>query len=84
LASRFSICFHMLFEDRPLTNWKNMKKLLHFFNVKNFPKTHWLKTQYGWKMASCMHKLVVSKTKTMVEDARLIFISCDEVTTCDQ
>jgi hypothetical protein len=39
LASRFSIHFHMLFEGRPLTNCENMKKLLHFFNVKNFPKT---------------------------------------------
>jgi hypothetical protein len=60
-----------------------MKKLLHFFNVKNYQKTHWLKHTIGWKMTSCMQKLVVNKTKTMVEDARLIFISCDEVTTCD-
>jgi hypothetical protein len=40
LASRFSIRFHMLFEGRPLTICEDIKKLLHFFNVKNFPKTH--------------------------------------------
>jgi hypothetical protein len=60
-----------------------MNKLLHFFDVKDFPKTHWLNT-IGWEMVACMHDLVVNKTKSLVEGTRFIFLSCDETTTSNQ
>ncbi len=44
---------------------------------------HWSNTS-GWEMASYMHDLVVNKTKSLVEAARFISLSCDEVTTFDQ
>jgi len=72
----------MLVKGRPMTNFESMSKLLHFFDVKNFPKTHWSNTS-GWEMTSCMHDLVVNKTKTLVDVFRFSF-SCDEMTTSNQ
>ncbi len=37
---QFSICFHMMVESRPMINYESMSKLLHFLDVKNFPKAH--------------------------------------------
>jgi hypothetical protein len=73
----------MLVKGRPMIDYKNKSKLLHFVDVKNFPKTHWSNI-VGWEMTTCMHVLVVNKTKSLFEDARLIFLSYDEVTTFDQ
>ncbi len=50
----FSKCFHMLVKGRPMTDFESMNKLLHFFDVKNFLKTHWSNTSGGrWHLA-CM------------------------------
>jgi len=80
---QFSTCFHMLVEGRPMIDFESMNKLVHFLDVKNFPKTHWSNTS-GWEMASCMHDLVVNKTKTFVEVVRFISHSYDEVTISNQ
>jgi hypothetical protein len=37
---KFLICSHMLIEGKPMTDYESMCKLLHFLDVKNFPKTH--------------------------------------------
>jgi hypothetical protein len=70
----------MLAKGKPIIKYESMIKLLHFFDVKNFPKTHWSNI-VGWEMTTCMHDLVVNKTKSLVEDVRLISFSYDEVTT---
>jgi hypothetical protein len=62
-----------------MTNYESMSKLLHFLDVKNFPKTHWSNTS-GWEMASCMHESVFNKTKSLVESGKFISFSNDEVT----
>jgi len=66
-----------------MTDFESMSKLLHFFDVKNFLKTHWSNTS-GWEMTSCMHDLVFNKTKTLVDVVRFISFSCDEMTTFNQ
>ncbi len=63
-----------------MINYKSMNKMLHFLDVKNFPKAHWSNI-VSWEMATCMHDLVVNKTKSLFENVKLIFFSCDEVTT---
>ncbi len=68
------ICSHMLVEGKPMTDYESMSKLLHFLNVKNFPKTH-CSNIVGWEMATCMHDLVVNKTKPLVEGVRFISFS---------
>ncbi len=51
---QFFICFHMLFKVRPMINYESMSKLLHFLDVKDFPKTHQLNIVV-WEMAlACM------------------------------
>jgi hypothetical protein len=37
---KFFICFHMLSKGIPMTNYESMSKLLHFLDVRDFPKTH--------------------------------------------
>jgi hypothetical protein len=37
---QFFICFHIMVESKPMTNCGSMNKLLHFLDVKNFPKDH--------------------------------------------
>jgi hypothetical protein len=49
-----------------MINYESMCKLLHFLNVKNFPKTHWSNTS-GWEMASYKHDLVVDKIESSIE-----------------
>jgi hypothetical protein len=73
----------MLAKGKPMINYKNMSKLLHFFDVKFFPKTHWSNI-VGWELTICMHDLVVNKTKSLFEDVKLISLFYDEVTTSDQ
>jgi len=38
---QFYVWFHMLIKGRPMTyDYESMSKVLHFFDVENFPKTH--------------------------------------------
>ncbi len=71
---KFLICSHMLVEGKSMIDYESMNKLLHFHNVKNFPKTH-CSNIASWEMATCMHDLVVNKTKSLVEGARFISFS---------
>jgi len=73
----------MVFKGKPMTNYENMSKLLQFFDVKDFPRTHWYNS-ISWGMANFMHELVVKKTKDLVQGTRFIFLSYDEVITTDQ
>jgi hypothetical protein len=62
----------MVSKGKPMTNYENMSKLLQFFDVKDFPRTHWYNS-IGWGMASFMHELVLKKTKDSVQAIRFIF-----------
>jgi len=73
----------VLSKSIPITNYESMNKLLHFLDVKDFPKIHWSNISV-WEMATCMQDLVVNKTKSLVEGVRFNSLSCDEVTTFDQ
>jgi hypothetical protein len=68
----------MLSKDKPMTNYENTRKLLHFLDVKIFPNT------CGWEMASYTHELIVNRTKSLVESVKCISLSHDEVTTSNQ
>jgi hypothetical protein len=38
---QFFVCFHMFAKGKPMIDYVSMNKLLHFLDVKEFPKTHW-------------------------------------------
>jgi hypothetical protein len=38
---QFFVYFHMFVKGKPMIDYENMNKLLHFLDVKDFPKTHW-------------------------------------------
>ncbi len=66
-----------------MTYYENMNTLLRFLDVKDFPRTHW-SNSIGWEMASYMHELVVKKTRDLVQIAKSISLSCDELIILDQ
>ncbi len=66
----------MEFENKPMTNYENMKNLLQF--LEDFPKTHW-SNSIGWGMPSCMHELVVKKPKDLVQVTRFIFLDMSTI-----
>jgi len=48
-----------------LMDYENMSYLFHFLDLKDFLKFHSYNT-IEWGMASCMHELVMYKTKVLV------------------
>jgi hypothetical protein len=48
-----------------LMDYENMNNLFHFLDVEDFLKFHSSST-IGWGMATCMHELVMNKTKVLV------------------
>jgi hypothetical protein len=48
--------------------------------VKNIPRNHWLETG-GWEMDKHLHGCILATLKAVVQSARIISISADEVTT---
>ncbi len=70
--------FPHLSKGRPMINYKSMRKLLHFLDVKSFPNTS------GWELTSYTHELIVNGTKYLVKSVKCISLSHDEVTTSDQ
>jgi hypothetical protein len=66
------------YESKPMTNYENMRNLLQFFDVHDFPRTHW-SNWIGWGMASCMHELVVKKTRDLVQAIRFIFLDTSTI-----
>jgi hypothetical protein len=63
----------MEYESKPMTNYENMRNLLQFLDVQDFLRTHW-SNLIGWGMASCMHELVLKKTRDLVNATRFIFL----------
>ncbi len=80
---QFVVYFLVVFEGKPMTYYENMNTLLRFLDVKDFPRTHW-SNSIGWEMASYMHELVVKKTRDLVQIAKSISLSCDELIILDQ
>jgi hypothetical protein len=73
----------MVSKGRPMIDYENMSKLLWFFYMKDFPRTHW-SNSIGWEMANYIHELMVKETRDSVQVAKFISFSCDEITILDQ
>jgi hypothetical protein len=46
-------------------DYENINNLFHFLDVKDFSNFHSSNT-IGWGIATCMHELVMNKTKVLV------------------
>jgi len=56
--------------------------LLQHLKVKNISRKHWSETS-GWEIAEYLHSRVLVALKLIVQNARFVSISADEVTTVD-
>ena len=79
---QFSTLFHVLSSGRPMCDYERQQHLLRHVKVKRVPKRHWSKTS-GSEMSEYLHASVMSALKVIVQSARFVSISADEVTTVD-
>ncbi len=75
---QFVTRFHLLQQGHPLTGYENMQQLFVFVKVSNNPCHHWNNSSV-WIMVECMHKIVFTNTRMVIQKVRLIFISVDEL-----
>ena len=79
---QFSTLFQILSHGRPMCDYEHEQYLLRHLKVKNLPKKHWSETS-GWEMSEHMHATVLLRLKSLVQSARFVSISADEVTAVD-
>ena len=79
---QFSTLFQVLSHGRPMCDYEREQYLLRHLKVKNVPQKHWLETS-GWEMSEHLHASVLATLKEVIQSARIISISADEVTAID-
>jgi hypothetical protein len=50
--------FHLLQQDRPMTNFEASKNLFQFLKIENRPCKHWLDTT-NWTIVKAMHGIIL-------------------------
>ena len=79
---QFSTLFQVLSHGRPMCDYEREQYLLRHLKVKNVPQKHWSETS-GWEMSKHLHASVLAALKEVIQSARIISISADEVTAID-
>ena len=79
---QFSTLFQVLSHGRPMCDYERELYLLQHLKIKNLPMKHWCENS-GWEMSEHIHATVLSALKAIVQFARIVSISADEVTTVD-
>jgi len=74
--------FQLLFDGHPMLEFESRASLYKLLNVPNLPATHWTDSS-GWSMASYMYKQVFEETQRLIESARYLALTVDEVTAVD-
>lgn len=65
-----------------ISDYAWMQELLTILHMSNYQRNQWLVCM-GWGMGKCLQQVVFDKAKDLIQRARCILISCDEVTTLD-
>ena len=76
---QFSTLFQVLSHGRPMCDYEHEQYLLRHLKVKNVPQKHWSETS-GWEMNKHLYASVLAALKEVVQSARIISVSTDEVT----
>jgi hypothetical protein len=63
-------------------DYEREQYLLRHLKVKNVPRKHWSETS-GWEMGEHVHGCVLAALKAVLQSAKIISISADEVTAVD-
>jgi hypothetical protein len=79
---QFSTLFQILSHGRPMCDYEREQYLLRHLKLKNLPQKHWSEAT-GWEMSEHLHASVLAALKGVVQSARIISISADEVTAVD-
>jgi len=73
----FVVILYLLAHGKLMINFENMKSLLKFFNMKNFPKKHWWDNS-SWGMVKSPHTIIMQATMPMVHNTNYVVLFCDE------
>ncbi len=79
---QFVAIFWLLKLGCPLTNFEKMKQLFEFLKVKNTPHKRWFDST-SYQMDETMHQIVIKSARAIMQRAKYIAISCDEITTIE-
>ena len=79
---QFATLLHLLIRMRPITDYEQMYVLYETLKLKNNSDHHWSDTS-GWEMAEAIERVVLKKTKEVMQAATFFNLSCDEVTSVD-
>jgi hypothetical protein len=79
---QFSTLFQILSHGCPMCDYEREQYLLRHLKVKNIPIKNWSETS-GWEMAEQLHGCILAVLKGVVQSARIISITVDEVTAID-
>ena len=79
---QFVTLLHLLIRGRPITDYEQMYVLYETLKLKNNPHHHWSDCS-GWEMAEAIERVVLKKTKEVMQGATFFSLSCDEVTSVD-
>ena len=76
---QFATLLHLLQRGRPITDYEQMYVLFETLKLKKNPHHHWSDNS-GWAMAEAIERVVLKRTKEVMQVANFFSLSCDEVT----
>jgi hypothetical protein len=74
---RFVVLLYLLTHGKLMINFENMKSLLRFVSIKNFPKKHWWDNS-SWGMVKSPHTIMMQATMPIVHNTNYVVLFCDE------
>jgi hypothetical protein len=79
---QFATIFQVLSGGRPMLEYEARHALYKFIRVPDCPAQHWCDSS-GWQIAEYMYAELQLTMKKLVQEARYIAVTVDEVTTVD-
>ncbi len=67
---QFASIFMFLVEGKPMTNYKNLRRLYEFLKLKNIPKKYY-NDYLGWEIMEHFHNQVLATTKVVIRGPNL-------------
>ena len=79
---QMAIVFHLLSFGQPVVEYEHMKGLLEQLGCPKLPLKHWFDSS-GWELVKNLYNIVQRYTKLVVNEAKYLSLTCNEVNTVD-
>jgi hypothetical protein len=65
-----------------MIDYENFKPLFEFLKLRFIPKKHWIDGAH-WEMVEHMHNEMKKAIKAIIQNAKFVSLTCDEVISMD-